>query len=417
MANQFLNTNWVSMEILRLLLNKLEIADYFNSNWEGDFEKEYAVGSSITVKFPWLPTVADGMGYQPQAITRISTTINLDQWMQIAFEWDDYEKAVKLERSEEQLRENYYEPAATQLAQEFDSRCAKFAYQNASNLVGALGTNPTTVQNYQNARGVLKKEACPDGRKCMAISTDMMSALTGASGVTSIFHPGDEITRAWKEGYIGKLAGFDFFESNSLFSHTAGTWASTVSVNGGNQSGTSLTITATSGDTFNVGDKFSIGSGGTQVNMVNPRTRRIAGAKTARTFTITQALTAAGGGTDVINFLPAIYGPGSQYQNVDALPASGAALTLWPGTNSPNGAVGTVGLGLSKYGFAKVGGKLYLPKAVEDRGQATDPDTGLSIRLVRAWDPVRSMNINRYDSLFGFGNLYQAAGAVCVLGA
>ena len=124
-----------------------------------------------------------------------------------------------------------------------------------------------------------------------------------------------------------------------------------------------------------------------------------------------------GGGVDVINILPAIYGPGSQYQSVDALPANGAALTLFPGTTTPNGKAGTVGLALSRYAFALVGAKLYVPKAVESAGQATDPDTGMSVRKVKAWDPVRSMEINRMDSLGGLGALYQDNGAVAVLGA
>ena len=38
MANNFLKTNWVSMDILRLLLNKPEVAEYFNRSWERDFE-------------------------------------------------------------------------------------------------------------------------------------------------------------------------------------------------------------------------------------------------------------------------------------------------------------------------------------------------------------------------------------------
>ena len=42
--NLFLNTNWVSMEILRLLVNKLTIAEHFNRSWEKDFDKEFAVG-------------------------------------------------------------------------------------------------------------------------------------------------------------------------------------------------------------------------------------------------------------------------------------------------------------------------------------------------------------------------------------
>jgi hypothetical protein len=123
------------------------------------------------------------------------------------------------------------------------------------------------------------------------------------------------------------------------------------------------------------------------------------------------------GGNDTISILPPIYGPGSQYQNVDALPLNNAALTLWPGTTSPNGKTGTIGLGLTREAFALVGGKLYLPKAVESSAQQQDPDSGIAIRKVIAWDPVRSMQVNRYDSLIGFGNLYQQNGAVATLGA
>jgi hypothetical protein len=398
------------MQILNLLLNKLTVAEYFNRSWERDFDKEFAVGSQITVKFPQRMLTSDGMGYQPQAITRISTTISLDQWIQCSFEWDDYEQAVKLERSKAELIENYLDPAAAALAQEYDSRCAKFGYQNASGIIGTLGTDPVGITPYYQARQYLLQQACPPGKRTMCISSSMMSTLGGA--ITNVFNPGDEISRMFKEGYLGRLAGFDFFESQSLWSHTAGTWASAVSVRGASQTGTSLAITAPAGATFMAGDKFSI----LNVNLVNPMTRRISGPKVAKTFTVTTAYTATGS-NDVIQILPAIYGPGSQYQNVDALPADTAALTLWPGTTSPNGKVGTVGLGLSRFGFALVGAKLYVPKAVEEAGQQQDPDSGIAIRKVKAWDPVRSMQVNRMDSLCGFGNLYQDNGAVCVVGA
>ena len=410
MANNFLNTNWVSMEILRLLLNKLTVAEYFNRSWEKDFKKEFAPGSQITVKYPqrFIPT--DGMGYNPQAIQRISTTVNLDQWVQIGFEWDDYEAAVKLERSESELRENYFDPAAAALAQEFDSRCAQFAYQNASTVVGVLGTDATSVSTFYSARQKLMEKACPPGKRAMLISSSQMNSL--GSNITSFFQPADELSKSFKEGAIGRLGGFDFYESNSLYSHTAGTWASSVTVTGAGQSGSSLTITGTAADSIKKGDKISI----LNVNGVNPMTRRVAGKAAVQHFTVTQDYTLTGS-AQAISILPAIYGPGSPYQNVDALPADGAALTLWPGTSSPNGKVGTVGLALSRFAFALVGARLYIPKAVEDSGQAQDPETGISVRKVKAWDPVRSMQINRMDSLLGFGNLYQDNGAVAVAGA
>ena len=412
MANNFLNTTWVSMKVLRLLLNKLIVAEYFNRSWQKDFDKEFAPGSQITVKFPQRFQVTNGMGYEPQGINRLQTQVNLNQWMQVAFEWDDYEDAVKLERSEAELQEQYFEPAAAALAQECDSRCAKWAYQNASMTVGALGTDPTSVSTYYTARQRLEENAAGVlGKRAMLISSSMMSTL--GSNITSIFHPADEITKQWKEGVIGELSTFMFYESQSLWSQTAGTWAGANTVNGANQSGTQITVNATAGDTFNVGDKISFAG----VNLVNPMTRRIPGHAVNKVFTITQALVAVGGGVDVINILPPIYGPASQYQNVDALPANAAAMTLWPGTTTPNGKVGTVGLGLTRQAFSIVGAKLYVPSAVEKAGAAQDPDTGLSIRKVKAWDPVRSVQVNRMDSLFGLGNLYQDNGAVCVVGA
>lgn len=410
--NNFTNTSWVSMKILQLLVNKLVVSEYFNRSWEKDFNREFATGSSIQIKFPQRFKTVDGMGYAPQGINRITTTVTLDQWIQVPFEWDDYERAVKLERSESELNENYWEPAGAAIAQDIDSRMANWARCNTSNFVGVLGTDPTTVQTYYQARALLEKEACGPGKRCMLISTNQMVSL--GSNITNVFHPADEITRMWKQGTIGRLAGFDFYESNSIYSHTAGTWAGVVKVVSAGQSGAALVIQGTAGDTINPGDKFSIAL----VNMVNPMTYRSAGPATLRTFTYPgPAQMVLTGGSDTIPILPPIYGPGSQYQNVDALPAANAGMTLWPGTTAPNGKTGTIGLALSREAFALVGGKLYLPKSTEHAAQQQDPDSGIAIRKVIAWDPVRSMQVNRYDSLVGNGNLYQQNGAVAVLGA
>lgn len=412
MPNLFLNTSWISMEVLRILKNALKVAEYFNTDWQKDYEKTFAVGTTIQVKFPQTFLIRDGLGYNPQGIDRIATTISLDQPFGVDFQWDDYEAAVKAERSEEEIREQYLEPAGIQIAQEIDSRAAKFAKNNTSQIVGTLGTDPASIVFLDNARKTLLQKAALPGKRAALISSSMMTNSINTP-VTSLFQPSDEITMAFKEGALGRLKSFDVFEEQALYSQTAGTWAAAVTVNGAGQSGTALTITATAGDTFNTGDKFSVAN----VNAVNPRTRRSAGPLTPQTFTVTQDLTAAGGGVDVVNFLPAIYGPGTQYQNVDNLPTNGAALTLFPGTASPNGLTGTVGLAITKSAFAIVGMRFYLPKAVEARSQAEDKQTGIPVRFVKAWDPVRSLQIHRFDTVCGFGNLYQDNNAVAILGA
>lgn len=409
MANSFLDTNWVSLRILWILQNALEVASVFNTEWESEFGKNFPVGASVQVKLPQRWLVTNGLGYQPQGIARLATTINLDQVFGIHFEWDSYERLVKMERSQEELEENYLKPAAVQLAQEIDTRAALFAYQNVSGVVGAVGTNSTTIDFAAAADEYLYEKACPKGLRHLIISPSQMRSYV-VPNVTQ-FNPAPEISRMFRTGVLGTAAGWEWYRSNSLFKHTIGTAATGgVTVTGANQSGNVLSITGTAGQTFNVGDKFSIAA----VNGVNPSTRRAI--SSTQTFTVLTPLTLTGG-TDTINISPSIYGPGSQYQNVDALPANGAAFTIWPGTTAPSGKSGTIGLGLSKFAFAMSGGKFEVPKAVERAEQTEDPETGMSVRFIRAWDQRESKMTNRFDMCLGFGNLYNDQCAVALAGA
>ena len=269
MANNFLVTSWVSMRILWFLQNALEVASMFNSEWESEFGKVFPVGSSFQIKQPQSWLVTEGLGYDPQGINRISTTVNLDQIFGIHFEWDSYEKLVKMERSQEEIEENYLFPAAKQLAQEVDTRAAQWATLNASNVVGTLGTDATTIGPFMDARRRLFEKACPKGKRHLCLSPSLMDSYVTAN-VTQ-FNPASEISRMFREGVVGTAAGWEWYESNSLYKVTCGTAPThSTTVATSNQSGSSLVITGTTSDTINAGDKFNIAS----VNAVNPRTRR-----------------------------------------------------------------------------------------------------------------------------------------------
>lgn len=398
------------MRILWFLQNALEVASMFSTEWESEFGKSFAVGSSVQIKLPQSWLVTDGLGYQPQSIARLSTTVNLDQIFGIHFEWDSYERLVKMERSQSELEEQYLFPAARQLAQEVDSRAALWAYQNASNVVGTLGTDSTSINFATSAERRLYEKACPAGKRHLCLSPSLMQSYVN-NNVTQ-FNPASEISKMFRTGVVGMVGGSEWYRSNSLYQHTAGTAPTGgVTIVGSGQSGSSLLVLGTVGQTIKKGDKFSIPS----VNGVNPRTRR-AGSMGLQHFTVQQDYTLTGG-NDTISILPAIYGPGSQYQNVDSTPVNGVTLTFWPGTTSPSGKSGVVSLLLSNYAFAVAYGKFEVPKAVEKGEQTTDPDTGASVRFVRAWDQRESKMTNRFDGCVGFGNLYQDNGAVAVAGA
>lgn len=408
---QFVFPDWVAPEALRLLLNSLEVSQFFDTSYNKEFDREFPVGESVRVKLPQNYLIRDGLGYNPQPINRINTTVTVNQIFGIDFEFDDFEGAVRMERSKAEISDQYLKPAMAQIAQEIDTRAALFAYQNSNNIVGVLGTDPNTSTTFMQARQRLKELACPFDKEIgsivpPAVNTAMVPAFQ------AVFNPSSEISQQYKSGSIGKAWGADWYESMSLFRHTAGTWAGAVTVNGANQSGTALAINATAGDTFNVGDVFGIAN----VNLINPRTRRIL-STVGKTFTILAPLVAIGAGNaaDVLNISPSIFGPGSQYQNVDALPANAAALTLFPGTAAPNGKSGAQGLYMHPGAFALVGVKLQSPKATELTSQARDKKSGIPIRFVRMWDPIQKKMINTWDTVIGFGNLYPDNCSVRVL--
>ena len=413
MSNNFATTNWVSMKILWFFKNSYEVAEKFNSEWESEFGKSFPIGSSAQIKFPQQWLVTSGLAYQEQGISRLVTTVNLDQIRGVHFAWDSYERLVKMERSEKELEESYLYPAGQALAQQIDSDAANWARLNTPNVTGSLGTDATTISFATLAERTLFAYACPKSSDWNLCLTPQLMESYVKTNVTQ-FNPTKEISDMFRKGVIGTVAGWKWVRSNSLQAHTIGTAPTHgVTVTGAGQSGSSLIVTGTAADTIQPGDKFNIAL----VNAVNPMTR-IKNGLGLKQFTYTGGSAfALTGGSDTISIYPAIFGPGSQYQNVDALPGNGAALTFWPGTTSPSGVSGTVSLGLTEYAFAKAFGKFENPEAVEKAEHSEDPETGANIAFVRAWDQYNRKMTNRFDMCYGFGNLRADYGAVAVAGS
>jgi hypothetical protein len=154
------------------------------------------------------------------------------------------------------------------------------------------------------------------------------------------------------------------------------------------------------------GDRFTIAN----VYSVHPQTRQSTGA--LQQFVVLAPFSSDGSGNGSVTVVPAIT-PTGQYQNVDSAPADGALLTI-------DGAAGTVspqGLLLHKNAFAFVSVPLSNPeeKGVEMVHEETDPETGISLSFIRAFDSVRRVHVNRFDILYDFAPLYREM-AACIEG-
>lgn len=413
MANSWNVTDWLTMEGLRLLINKLEVAPFFDTSYNNEFTREFAVGETVRVPLPNRGRIRTGLTYDPQAVDRQYTTITVNQVFGYDFEWDDVERALRVTRPEEALKKQVIEPAIAQIKQEIDSRCALYAYQNCANIVGVLGTDPTSFDTTSAAaRQRLIELACPPGGdKGMIVPPSVTRSLKNTA--ISYFNPASDISRQYREGSLGKTDGFDWYESMSLYTHTAGTWQAGVTVSTTMTSGsTTLVVACTSGDTFKKGDV--IGFAGRY--RVNPMTRRVT--NTATTFTaVIAADVTASASTATLTLVSPIFDSSSPYQNITVMPTASDVITLFPGTSSPNGLSGKQGLAIHPQAYALVGVKLYTPKAVEMASQQRDPNSGISFRFVKAWDPIQSKLVHRFDVALGFGNLYPDNCCVRVLSA
>ncbi len=413
MPNTFEYADWLAMESLDILESKRSVSQAFNTDWSREFKLKFPVGDTIRVPYPQQFLTTVGLDYQPQAINRRHATVEFQEPFGIHFEWDSAEQYLRAPRGREKVSKEILQPAMSQLAATIDYKCAQYAAQNAANVVGALATNPTTFDAVSGAaRQIMQEQGCPaTGEKYMIVPPVVMRALKNSA--VAYMNPVTDISKQFRTGIVGSGDGFEWYESPTLYRHTAGVNAAgavtvaTAPVDGA----TTLAVACTTGNAFKVGDKFSFTATAVPVH---PQARTASGT-TPKVFTLTAATTGVSS-TATLTFSPAIYGPGSQYQNVDALPAASNVLIMWPGTTTPTGKVGQIALALHPNAFALVSAELEEPKAssVELIGSKRDPDSGVYIRFIRSWDAKSSKMINRFDVMLGFGSFYNDACAVAI---
>lgn len=386
MANTILTPTAVTREALRILHNKAMFIRTIDRQYDDSFAKSGAkIGNSLKIRLPNQYTVRTGATLNVQDTTESSTTLTVSTQKGVDFKFTSEELTMDLQDFSDRI----LEPAMSVLAANIEAD----AYSMYKNVYNFVDSDAAALDLYDilDGRRYLNDNLTPiDDNRTAMLSTVHSAKLV--NDVKALFHDSAAIKQQYREGKIGRTAGFDFYENPILGKHTTGTAASGdtgYNVNGASQSGAALTVD-TGSTTFLIGDVITIAG----CNAVHPETKADLGY--LQRFVITAD---SGASATTLNISPAIVTSGAT-QNVSAAPTNGGAISKLGGGNA---ATLDNSMVYHKNAFTFATADLVMPQGVDFA--AREVMDGIAIRVVRAYDINNDAFPCRLDVLYGYKTL------------
>ena len=380
MANSLLTPTAVTREALRILHQKLNFVGSITRDYDDSYAKSGAkIGDSLKIRLPNQYTVRTGATLSAQDTTESSVTLQVATQKGVDLNFT----SVDLTMSLDDFSDRVIEPAMSVLAANIEAD-AMSMYKDVYNQVNNQGAAATFAKVLQG-RKILVDNLAPLAGRTANLNTqdnvDLVDALKG------LFNDRAAISKQYREGYMGRTAGFDFMENTLWPSHLRGAGAGYL-VNGGSQTGAVLAVNTGTG-ACKQGDVFTIAG----VYRVHPETKQSTGV--LQPFVVA-ADYAGGAGNLAIS--PAIVTSGA-LQNVSGSPNAGAALTFAGTASTAHG----ISMAYHKGAFAFATADMIMPRGVDFA--AREVFDGVSMRIVRQYDINNDKFPCRLDVLYGFKTL------------
>jgi hypothetical protein len=395
MANSILTASVIAKEALMQFKNGMGVSRHVDKSYSKDFAKKGAkIGDSERIRKPNRFTVSDGATYSAQDVTEDSVTLTIDSQKHVGFNFTSKELALSID----EFKDRYLKSAALALVNKVDIDGCTLAAKYVANTVGTAATTPSALLTYLEAMQKIQESAGPQDDAYMysinpAAQTKIVDALK------SLFADQSEISKQYKRGVMGVAAGGEWNMSQNLYSYTSGQRGGTPLANGEPANGASTLVTdgwtAAAANRVKAGDVFTIAG----VYKVNPITKVSTGV--LQQFVVTADAASDGSGNATLSISPSIYLTGS-LQNVTYSAIDNSALTF---ANHGASAVTVNNLLLHKDALALAFAPLEKPDGVHFSAVETDPETGVSIRIVRDYDISTDVFKCRMDVLYGWKEL------------
>jgi hypothetical protein len=386
MSNTLLTPTAVTRESLRILHQKLN----FVGNITRDYDDSYAqsgakIGDTLKIRLPNQYTVRSGVALSAQDTTESSVSLQLATRKGVDLNFTSNDLTLSLDDFSKRI----IDPAMSVLAAAIESDVVSNVYKDIYQSVWNGGA-AATYNKALDCRVLLQRSLTPSNDRTMLLDPQAMADVI--KDTKTLFQDDASIAKQYREGMVGRAAGFDWGENTLMPSHTRGAadTAYVVNTSTGITSGSNLIAVTTGTGAANVGDVFTIAG----VFSAHPETKASTGQ--LQQFVVTAAF-AGGGGNVTVSPTPITSGA---LQNVVISGAGAGKAVVWAGTLST--AVQT-GLAFQKGAFAFATADLIMPKGVDFA--AREVMDGISMRIVRAYDINNDQFPCRLDVQYGYKTL------------
>lgn len=393
MANTLLTIDMITNEALMVLENNLVMARRVNRMYDGQFARSGGkIGNVVNVRKPVRYIVSDGPTLQVQDATETYVAVPLQSRKHVDFTFSSEDLTLSIDM----FSDRFIKPAVAALANKVDLDGLAL-YKDVYQSVGTPGTTPSALLTYLQAGVKLDDSATPmDGMRNMVLNP--LAQATIVDALKGLFQSSEQIKKQYMMGQMGTAVGFEWMMDQNINVHATGTWSVAGAMNGATASGASSIVTnGWTTAALKKGDVFTIGTLAAGVVAVNPQSRQSTGA--LQQFVVTADISDTAGDM-TIAISPTIYSSGPQ-QNVVAVPLTAQAINMLgtTGVQTPQN------LAFHKDAFTLVMADLEMPGGVDMAARKSDPNSGISLRVVRQYDINNDLFPCRIDVLYGWATL------------
>lgn len=394
--NEILTHEMIAKEAAAMLVEESQFIKTINRNREKEFKKDqqgYKVGESVRIRIPPTPVVTDGHVFKSadanENAKEKSVLLEIDTQKHVGLEFGSAEMTLKMT----DFKSRFLQPAMSALATDVDADLLQRAIVSVNNMTLMQSNEIHPTGAWGRARQMLQRTLTPGTDRMSLISSGISNRIVDPAG--SLFNPTPEISKQWKEGYIGRSRGFEFVESEHIYRQLTGSHGKTgMTVSGAGQTGNMLTVAGvTNGQTIKAGEVFTIAG----VNQIHPITRQPFDVELQ--FVVLEDVV-AGGTTATVKIYPEIT-PAKVAEQLKgnattlASPAASAAITFTMDSDS----LIEQSLSYQKNAFAAAFAPLELLPGTD--GYSFN-GSNMALRVMSGGDFTNDSKGTRVDVLYGF---------------